>query len=116
MGLASATRSRSLEEPGTRSAFEGWELHSELVLVCPELRAHSLELLAVGSVEQEEQALASARAMAVPGGEPRRARDPGLTSALVRYALLQAARMAGTGLGLLVLAVAIGLVAHAVAH
>jgi hypothetical protein len=44
-GPAAALVEGSTDEPAANGDIEPWELHSELVLVCPEVRNRALELL-----------------------------------------------------------------------
>jgi hypothetical protein len=99
-------------EPSTNGDSEPWELHSELVLVCPEVRARALELLP----ERDPDAfLARPREpVLLPATTVDEARDTtSLTLAVVGYALWRLIETARTGLAAVAVVVALALLAQA---
>jgi hypothetical protein len=83
---------RSPAAPPTQSDFEPWELHSELVLVCPELRRRSLELLP----EAADVLVKRPRPVVVVSAP---AEEPALPdSSILRYAVRRVGEMVRLGL------------------
>ena len=76
--------------------FQPWELHSELVLVCPELRRRSLELLP----EPASDALAR-RPWPIPLSAPVAVDEPAVRPAsILRYAVRRVGEMTRFGLAI----------------
>jgi hypothetical protein len=99
-------------EPATNSAPEPWEVHSELVLVCPDVRERARELLP----ERDPDAfLARPRVPDfVPAATAEEAESAAsLSAAVLVYALWRFAETARTALFVFVGAVALALLAEA---
>jgi hypothetical protein len=92
-------------DPRPRSV-EAWEVHSELVLVSPEVYERARELLP----ERDPDALlASPSSVAAP---VQARREPALPTAILSYAVLRLAETARSGLIVVGLVVAFALIAQ----
>jgi hypothetical protein len=99
----------------SRREFELWELHSELVLVCPELRTRSRELLP----ERDPHAFLTERprlTLVPPEGASERRPDARLPAVALLYALSQMARVLSTGLAAIGLVVGLALLLDVLVH
>jgi len=99
-------------EPATNADPEPWELHSELVLVCPEVRERARELLP----ERDPDAfLARTRApVFLPVATPDQVQPAAsLSAAVLGYTLWRFAETARTALFVFVGAIALALLAEA---
>jgi hypothetical protein len=82
----------SPEGAAAQAGFQPWELHSELVLVCPELRRRSLELLP----EAADVLVKRPRPVVVVSAP---AEEPALPdSSILRYAVRRVGEMVRLGL------------------
>jgi len=93
----SGPRSCDEDVPVSSDGVEAWELHSELVLVCPEVCRRALELLP----ERDPDAFLAG--LRQPSSLPSTATDerelsPGLPAAIFRYALWRVGQTARVGL------------------
>ena len=82
---------------GTTADVEPWELHSELVLVCPELCALARELMPARDPEAFLARLPAPTSLG-PTGDDKAALAPSLPVAVVRYSLSRLLDTARTGL------------------
>jgi hypothetical protein len=89
------------------AAVEPWEIHSELVLVSPEVYERARELLP----HRDPDGCLAVRRVAVA---TEAAGDPGLPTALLGYTVMRIAETAGSALIALVVVVALALVAQIV--
>jgi hypothetical protein len=83
-----------------------WEIHSELVLVSPEVCERARELLPL----REPEAFLARRPHVAPDSEPER--EPGLPAALVGYTVLRVAETTRTALLVTAFVVALALIAQ----
>jgi hypothetical protein len=88
------------------AAVEPWEIHSELVLVSPEVWERARELLP----HRDPDAFLGGRPRAAAATEP--SRQPGLPTALVGYTVLRLAETARSGLIVVAFVVALALLAQ----
>src|SRR5438874_3849344 len=97
--------------PGANRDIEPWELHSELVLVCPEVRKRALELL---PKTDPDAFLARVRELASPvvAGADAVALPPNLPVAIVGYALWRLAETVRSALVVAIAVVALALLAE----
>jgi len=97
--------------PGANRDIEPWELHSELVLVCPEVRKRALELL---PKRDPDAFLARVRELASPvvAGADAVALPPNLPVAIVGYALWRLAETVRSALVVAIAVVALALLAE----
>jgi hypothetical protein len=97
-------------KPGANGDVEPWELHSELVLVCPEVRERARELL---RDRDPETSLSRLRALASsPTGTDPLANAPKLPVAVVGYALWRLAETARSALVVIAAVVALAVLAE----
>jgi len=95
-------------QPAVNGNVEPWELHSELVLVCPKVREHALELLP----ERAPDAFL-VRTRELPAGARDDAQDrTSLPVAVVGYALWRLAETARSGVVAIGAVVALALLAQ----
>jgi hypothetical protein len=87
------------------AVIEPWEIHSELVLVSPEVCERARQLLPI----RDPDAFLARRADVAPT-EP--AREPGLPAALVGYTVLRVAETARAALIVTACVVALALIAQ----
>jgi hypothetical protein len=90
------------------AVVEPWEIHSELVLVSPEVYERARELLP----HRDPDAFLARRARVAPASEP--ANEPGLPAALMGYTVLRLAETARSALIVVGFVVAFALVAQIV--
>ena len=88
------------------AVVEPWEIHSELVLVSPEVYERARELLP----HRDPDAFLARRSHVAP--TPNRTREPGLPVALVGYTVLRVAETARTALIVTAFVVALALIAQ----
>ena len=96
--------------PSTHDDIEPWELYSELVLVCPEIRTRALELLP----ERDPDAFLSMPRVPVltTGTVDETQRTTSLPVAVVGYTLLRMAETARSALVAVAAVVALALLAE----
>jgi hypothetical protein len=97
-------------KPAANGDVEPWELHSELVLVCPEVRERARELLPGRDPETSRSRL-RALASSSSGTDPF-ANAPKLPVAVVGYALWRLAETARSALVVIAAVVALAVLAE----
>jgi hypothetical protein len=96
-------------KPAANGDVEPWELHSELVLVCPEVRERARELLPGRDPETSRSRL---RALASSSSGTDVANAPKLPVAVVGYALWRLAETARSALVVIAAVVALAVLAE----
>jgi hypothetical protein len=99
---------------GRAAEFQPWELHSELVLVCPELRARSLDVLRRRAAAEGPTPAPPPAVIPRPGPEV----EPPVLQAreVVAYTLRRAGESVRFGLTIVGLLVMLAMVAEALAR
>jgi hypothetical protein len=87
-------------------AVEPWEIHSELVLVSPEVCERARELLP----DRDPDGFVARKPPAAPAAEP--AKEPALPTAIVAYTILRLAETARSALVVTGFVVALALIAQ----